>query len=67
METTVQEECRHCPHNPKAEKPLDKMKHVWVDRVTIAKIEETGKNPSCFMCELAREAIAQPKRADKRS
>ena len=57
--------CEHCPENPDAKPPYDKMaKKIYFDKETYAKIEATAEkqglhSPSCVSCQAVQEFISK--------
>jgi hypothetical protein len=61
QQTRSTEDCKHCPKNPSATKPLLKMHRLSIREDVQRDIEETAKrenkNPDCFVCETVQEVI----------
>lgn len=57
------EGCKHCIHNPNAEKPYD-MKTIDLDGWTLKALDklekETGLNRNCVLCLSLRKLMAMP-------
>lgn len=51
-------ECEHCPNNPTALKPFDKMKNVKFDTRQVARLaKKLGVKQDCLACRQLREVL----------
>ena len=57
--------CKHCQHNPGAEKPYSKMYHPKLTPLTLKILEKAEKDygvkSSCLMCVATRKFCSMPK------
>ena len=54
------EDCLHCRENKNGVKPYIKMKRIRYTKATnqfLQKLEQEGKNPSCFVCGIVGDFI----------
>jgi len=57
------EKCLHCRHNPNAQKPFKKMKHIFFDDETLKLLAESGGasglKPDCVLCKSIDKFVSE--------